>query len=260
MDQGASVFSTPSSALYISFYPKLHATPVPLPQTAPPVAYVVANTLKTANKLETSKIHYNLRVVETLVAARVLARGLGVHVDSDEKIRLREVLARWRKEGLSGDEDAQIKALKEGLEKIIPEVERILGTEQGKRGLTYDEMVEATGLSKAEFDKVYLSWVEGERVCDLSIPTSLNVRSAVSGSNAFPTVQESQARLHRSSSGSPVQRDQSTGGARQHSSDPASYDPASFGQAGAAARPKFTRKPISPSGIGAADERIAQEL
>lgn len=163
MDQGASVFSSSSSALYISFWPKLYASPVPLPQTAPPTVYVIANTLKTANKLETAKIHYNLRVVETLVAARVLARGLGVEVGPKEKVRLREVLARWiREKGDEGSEEEQIARLKAGLEKIIPEVERILGAENGQRGLTYEEMVEASGLDKSTFDEVYLSWVEVE--------------------------------------------------------------------------------------------------
>ncbi|KAG8973918.1 galactokinase [Tulasnella sp. 425] len=163
MDQGASVFSSSSSALYISFWPKLHASPVPLPQTAPPTVYVIANTLKTANKLETAKIHYNLRVVETLAAARVLARGLGVQVGPKEKVRLREVLARWIGEkGDEGTEEEQIARLKAGLEKIAPEVERILGAGSGQRGLTYDEMVEASGLDKATFDETYLSWVEVE--------------------------------------------------------------------------------------------------
>ncbi|KAG9005829.1 galactokinase [Tulasnella sp. JGI-2019a] len=164
LDQGASVFSSPGTALYITFYPKLHASPVPLPQSAPPAVFVVANTLKTANKLETSKIHYNLRVVETLVAARVLAKGLGVNVGPKEKVRLREVLSRWTGEGDSEpeDEDQEIARLKDALNKVLPEVERILGTEQGKRGLTKAEMIEVSGLSDIEFEDVYLSWVDVE--------------------------------------------------------------------------------------------------
>lgn len=166
MDQGASVFSDPGTALYISFYPKLHASPVPLPQSSPAAVFVVANTLKTANKLETSKIHYNLRVVETLVAARVLAKGLGVQVGPKEKIRLREVLARWTDERATEDEDedAALKNLKMGLQRILPEVERILGTEQGQRGLTMAEMVAVSGLNEPDFQEIYLSWVEGESV------------------------------------------------------------------------------------------------
>ncbi|KAG8864935.1 galactokinase [Tulasnella sp. 330] len=166
LDQGASVFSSPGTALYITFYPKLHASPVPLPQSAPPAVFVIANTMKTANKLETSKIHYNLRVVETLVAARVLARGLGVKVGPREKVRLREVLARWAGEAdedtASVNEDEVIGKLKDALIKILPEVERVLGTEEGKRGLTKAEMAQASGLSDAEFEDVYLSWVEVE--------------------------------------------------------------------------------------------------
>lgn len=155
------MLSSSASALYITFYPKLHASPVPLPQTTPPVAYVIANTLKTANKLETSKIHYNLRVVETLVAARVLAKGLGLKTGSKEKIRLREVLGRWMNEDVSKSEEEQTAALKAALERVLPEVDRILGSGNGASGLTYNEMVQATGMSEPEFRDVYLSWVEG---------------------------------------------------------------------------------------------------
>jgi len=114
----------------------------------------------------TSKIHYNLRVVETLVAARVLAKGLGVRIGPKEKVRLREVLGRWIGEGEAGveqeeDEDKAIGRLKEGLRRILPEVDRILGTEKGRRGLTMEEMVAASGLGEDEFKDVYLSWVEG---------------------------------------------------------------------------------------------------
>ena len=163
MDQGASVFSSPASALYITFYPKLHASPVPLPQTSPPAVYVIANTLKQANKQETSKIHYNLRVVETLVAARILANGLGVTMGLKEKARLREVLARWtgdEEEGLTDDVAAE--RLQAGIERILPEVERILGSEDGERGLTMNDMILATGMTKNDFEDVYLDGPEGK--------------------------------------------------------------------------------------------------
>ena len=80
MDQAASVTALPSTALYISFYPTFHAEPVPLPirRTARKAVWVCANSLVQSEKVLGAKTRYNLRVVETLVAARVLARVLGL--------------------------------------------------------------------------------------------------------------------------------------------------------------------------------------
>ncbi|KAI0755711.1 hypothetical protein C8Q74DRAFT_1373465 [Fomes fomentarius] len=84
---------------YVTFYPNLAAEPIPLPtpRTIPRAAFVCANSLVVSDKavstypsplhllrfatdlLSTAaKFHYNLRVVETLVRARVLAHILGL--------------------------------------------------------------------------------------------------------------------------------------------------------------------------------------
>jgi galactokinase len=159
MDQASSILSLSNHALYISFYPSLSPQTIPVLQTTPPTTFIIANSLKTADKVVSSKIHYNLRVVETLVAARVLAKGLGVKgVLEKQKITLREVLGLWIDEGVEGaSEDKLEKALKD----IDEEVEKILGSGNGKQGLTMDEMIEASGLEKTVFNEVYLSWVEG---------------------------------------------------------------------------------------------------
>jgi galactokinase len=98
MDQAASVMSHPSSALYITFFPSLAASPVPLPRQA---VFVVANSLKVADKVLSARHGYNLRVVETLVAARVLANSLRVCVADKEKITLREVIDRYRRDAIT---------------------------------------------------------------------------------------------------------------------------------------------------------------
>lgn len=159
MDQAASVLSLPQHALYISFHPKLQVDAIPLPHTSPPTVFIIANSLKVADKLVSSKIHYNLRVVETLVAARVLARGLHVSVGKEEKITLREVLDRWL--GVEEGEEIEAERLEEGLERILEQVEGILGGDGRKDGLTMEEMIHASGLSSDDFNRVYLSWVEG---------------------------------------------------------------------------------------------------
>jgi len=170
MDQAASVISTLNSALYISFYPTLSAEPVELPteRTDPPAVFVIANSLVVSDKAVSAKTQYNLRVVETLVGARILARRLGVKIGRAEKVTFREVLGRW----IFGDEKELGKAvelgrLKDGLEMILVEVEYLRPPPEmainGQLGVTLEEMVNLSGLPESEFHQLYLSWVEGRR-------------------------------------------------------------------------------------------------
>jgi len=76
MDQSASVLGSPGSALFISFDPELSAEAVAFPKTKPEMVFLIANTYKTAEKHVTGPIHYNLRVVETTLAAEMLAKEL----------------------------------------------------------------------------------------------------------------------------------------------------------------------------------------
>ncbi|KAK9358502.1 ribosomal protein S5 domain 2-type protein [Lipomyces starkeyi] len=76
MDQSASVFGVPGHALQVQFYPQLKATPVAFQSDG--FAFVIANTLVVADKHVTGPIHYNLRVVETAVAAEILAKQCGL--------------------------------------------------------------------------------------------------------------------------------------------------------------------------------------
>jgi galactokinase len=76
MDQSASVLSEKDFALHVEFIPKLHTALVPLPVTSPKMAFIIANTLVTADKFVTAPRNYNLRVVETHMAALFLAKVL----------------------------------------------------------------------------------------------------------------------------------------------------------------------------------------
>lgn len=169
MDQAASVISPPSSALYITFYPALNATPTPLPARA---VFVCANSLVVADKAVSAKRQYNLRVVETLVGARVLARALGVSVGERERVTLREVLGRVV--GEAEGEEAGESVLRAGLERMGREVEVLRspgsGADGGELGVTMEEMVALSGLEKDVFDEVYLSWVEGESYLAPNLP------------------------------------------------------------------------------------------
>ncbi|EKM58730.1 uncharacterized protein PHACADRAFT_253225 [Phanerochaete carnosa HHB-10118-sp] len=190
MDQAASVTALPSSALYIHFFPIFGAAPVPLPirRTKTKAVWVIANSLVKSEKVVGAKTRYNLRVVETLVAARVLARVLGLEPllaaeDGKKKFTLREVLAAYVGSGeIRGRAAPSLnpEEVKVALEKILGEVERLRpenlrrwekgeagvveeGQAESKQlGLTYDEMVQFSGLEKDTFWEVYLSWVEVE--------------------------------------------------------------------------------------------------
>ncbi|KAL0568213.1 galactokinase [Marasmius crinis-equi] len=164
MDQAASVISIPSAALYISFFPKLSASPAPLP---PGAVFVCANSLVVSDKAVTAKTNYNLRVVETLAAARILARHLKLSVGKSEKVQLREVVGSLvgEKGGKEGGE-MDVGRLIEVLERMDGEIEVLKPAKkeggEGQLGVTLEEMIEKSGLTKEEFHELYLSWVEVE--------------------------------------------------------------------------------------------------
>jgi galactokinase len=131
-----------------------------------------------------AKTRYNLRVVETLVSARILARILGLSAllspsYPSKKFTLREVLSAYCGvlEVKGQKEPAlSVERVKEGLEKLVDETERLKASvlkegqktdhfeeeEQKEQGLTLQEMIEYSGLTKREFEDVYLSWVDGQ--------------------------------------------------------------------------------------------------
>ena len=161
MDQAASIMSDPSSALYISFYPSLSSSAVPLPSGA---VFVCANSLVVSDKVLSAKHGYNLRVVETLVAARILGNSLGLDIGSKEKITLREVVGKFAGEK-SGEDMGP-----DALEKVLVTLEQRLDVLKPKNrpndaeqiGVTMEEMIEMSGLSENIFHEVYLSWVDSE--------------------------------------------------------------------------------------------------
>ncbi|KAG8848535.1 galactokinase [Serendipita sp. 411] len=160
MDQSASILSAPGHALYISFYPSLQSQPTPLPTSSKtPTAFVIANSLTVSNKAETGKSRYNLRVVETLVGAKVLSRILGVPTQLNERATYREVLQSWWNQG--GKEDGE-DSLKEEITALLQGgyLEQLKGKDND--GVLLEEMVTMSGMSNDDFTRVFLSWVEVE--------------------------------------------------------------------------------------------------
>lgn len=183
MDQAASVISTTNSALYVSFFPRLSAQPIPLPGASsnstlsttaplpPRAVFVCANSLVVSDKLVDARTRYNLRVVETLVAARVLARKLNISVGYKEKVTLREVLGRVVGED-TGGEDMDLEVLTEALKMMGREVEILKPSSKSggdEEGVTLEEMIEWSGLSEEVFREVYLSWVDGLSMLSFSL-------------------------------------------------------------------------------------------
>ncbi|SCU89388.1 LAMI_0D13432g1_1 [Lachancea mirantina] len=102
MDQAASVCGETDHALYVQFRPELKATAFMFPKLDhSEVNFIVANTLKVSNKVETAPTHYNLRVLEVTLAANVLAKNYGVELPSDGNMKkgtLRSFMdAYWQK-------------------------------------------------------------------------------------------------------------------------------------------------------------------
>lgn len=164
MDQSASVLAMRNTGLFVSFYPSLAVSPVKLPSTADgeELVMVIANSLATHNLAEDAKRHYNLRVLETLIAARALANGLGLECgEKGERVQLRGVLAAFLEEDASSGKGKSTEELEEGLMKMLEKVEEILGGEEERRrsGYLEEELPALTGLSKEEFEDTFLSFI-----------------------------------------------------------------------------------------------------
>nr|CAG8436547.1 3711_t:CDS:2 [Entrophospora candida] len=136
MDQTASIFSLFGHALYIQFLPALTATPIKLPSTSPPMAFIVANSLVTADKIATAPTGYNLRVFET----RVAAYHLGLSSFGKECDILKEVSDLY-----TGH--YEVSAI--NLRKLSEYVDQIYGK---KDGYTIEDLTELLNLS---IDEIY---------------------------------------------------------------------------------------------------------
>ncbi|CAG8511975.1 7679_t:CDS:2 [Ambispora leptoticha] len=136
MDQTASICSLLDHALYIEFLPTLTPTPIKLPTINPPLAFVIANSLTKADKVATAPTNYNLRVVETKIAAYYLGRQLF-------------------------DKDCE----------ILRNVVDLYDSDNHKKGVTIEKL---NALSH-EIDRLFEKKQEGYRLSELSILLELDV-------------------------------------------------------------------------------------
>lgn len=118
-----------------------------------------------------AKTRYNLRVVETLTAARILARRLGLAIPPTWRPTLREVFSLYIARAapsvqfeLKGQNGTALSSdvLESELRRILEELEEYKEDLGGEEGLTIEEMIELSGLGEKEFKVMYLDWVDGE--------------------------------------------------------------------------------------------------
>lgn len=126
-------------------------------------------------RLTGAKTRYNLRVVETLTAARIFARRLGLSVPDTWRPTLREVLSLYIAQGepslqaeVKGQNDTAqpSEVLEKELQRILEELESHKDELGGEEGLPVEEMIELSGLGEKEFRAMYLDWVDGEPFLD----------------------------------------------------------------------------------------------
>ncbi|KAI9159421.1 galactokinase [Blastocladiella emersonii ATCC 22665] len=154
MDQSISVMGQRGAAAVVHFTPSLRADPLPLPAAG---VFVVAHSMVTADKHVTAPRNYNLRVVETRLAAALLAK------DADLPLTVPDLhgnprpvvladLVPWATCESLGDVAAAIRALAEQAETLLFHGNR---GEFGEWSL--DEVVAALEVSRDEIRTRYLA-------------------------------------------------------------------------------------------------------
>ncbi|WFC97816.1 galactokinase [Malassezia yamatoensis] len=170
MDQAASVFGVPDHALFVSFVPKLSTEPVLLPYCKEEAfTFVISNTLKVSDKKVTGPFQYNLRVVETRLAAAVLAVALNVDANIQAlkpsyRNTLRAVAdayySTYPDSWQALLQDARIKDVYEESGKEAAQLEgmlRVVEEHLPKEGMNRAQLEEATQLYGEAFHETFLS-------------------------------------------------------------------------------------------------------
>lgn len=151
MDQTALVCSERHHALYVEFAPKLKATPVSFPKLNPPLVFLIADTMVVLNKHETAPTNYNLRLVEVLVAARLLAKALDVEIPPNGNLQtgtlrgLMDALYPQPWDGTAAEGKLRLEHMLGLVEKHVK-----------KEGYTTQEAAAAVGLLEDDFALVFL--------------------------------------------------------------------------------------------------------
>jgi galactokinase len=158
MDQAASVFGEKEKVVFVEFAPELKGTTVRFPDEE--VAFVIGNSLVNADKHDTAPKNYNLRVVETTLAAEILARRLELRtLKSRDGFggTLQEVVQKYF-QGNNGLVEDQL----EEFQKVLREV----FTDEGE--YTQSELAVLMDLSESELVEKYMTRFPGTSSCTRS--------------------------------------------------------------------------------------------
>ena len=194
--QAASALCLPNTLLHLAFHPQLHPEPLPLPVS---LAIVIANSLSAHALTDTAPEQYNLRVVESLCAARLLLHAWGLsnppkvsasltngnNADTPEhrlrsgpekgRLWLKEVLEVWIPD--CPDEEVY--------ERALSQLDEVLGVDgRGEKGWTREEMIEASGMSASDFTATYLEFLESEPRIALPFVASADPQSEQTASTS----------------------------------------------------------------------------
>ncbi|KAK9762308.1 galactokinase [Basidiobolus ranarum] len=152
MDQTASVMSHADAATFIEFHPKFHTTPIHFPKTIPAISFVVANTMVTADKVVSAPVCYNLRVVETRVAALLLAKELNLLEEKPQT--LKEVMDLYF---TTNEEPSHTSVTERWINRLTKMLELVDQLIVRREGYTLSEMAKAVGLSENELHARFMS-------------------------------------------------------------------------------------------------------
>lgn len=165
MDQAASMFGVKGCAVSIGFVPELKITPIPLPASEDYV-FLVTNTMVASDKKVMGPVQYNLRVVETQLAARVMEKKLNIDAEIPQRFRhtLRAVSdTYWETYPEKFDEMIQqfddVKAAFDDCGWKAARMQAMLNlVEQNlpRRGLTREEVEDLVGVYGVDFEKKFL--------------------------------------------------------------------------------------------------------
>ncbi|KAI8057344.1 ribosomal protein S5 domain 2-type protein [Syncephalis plumigaleata] len=161
MDQTCSLFAKEEHALFIRFQPTLSATPIPLPHGS---AIVIIDSLVVSEKVAAADYQFNIRVLETRLAARVLAHSLGLYLspanvdiaNADksllEECTLRSVAQEWLSKNGYGS-SINVCENADALELFLSQVDIVF-----KRSpYTLEEAAAAAGITVNELSNTYLT-------------------------------------------------------------------------------------------------------
>ena len=152
MDQAASVFSIRGDAVSVAFSPELRAEAIKFPVLHPPITFMIAQSFVVADKHVTAPEHYNLRVVECTLAAKVLAAKNAVRLIADSS-PLRNSLKGFQTAFFHG-KDLETISEEVALQKLLALVEEQL---KNMEGYTREEIASLLSTSVTDLEEQFMS-------------------------------------------------------------------------------------------------------